>query len=55
MFNPILSDKTNIKLAQAYDQMAYDLGEAVVLLKEAASKTHSLSGELYGSSKGSQL
>ena len=55
MFNPILSDKTNIKLSQAYDQMAYDLGEAVVLLKEAAAKTHSLSGELYGSSKGALL
>lgn len=55
MFNPILSDKTNIKLSQAYDRMAYDLGEAAVLLKEAAVKTHALSGELYGSSKGALL
>lgn len=55
MFNPILSDKTIVKLSQAYDRLAYDLGEAAVLLKEAAVKTHALSGELYGSSKGALL
>jgi hypothetical protein len=55
MFNPILSDKTIVKLSQAYDGMAYDLGEAAVLLKEAAVRTHALSGELYGSSKGALL
>ncbi len=55
MFNPILSDKTIVKLSQAYDSMAYNLGEAAALLKEAAVKTHALSGELYGSSKGALL
>lgn len=55
MFNLILNAKTNAKIAEAYDQMAHDLGEAIVLLKEAAVKTHALSGELYGSAKGALL
>lgn len=54
-FNFLHSFEKNAQAAKAYDKLAYDLGEALTYLKEAAVKSNSLSGELYASSDNSIL
>lgn len=49
--NHLLSIEKNAEISKAYDQLAYDVGQALAYLKkEAAVKTNALSGELYASS-----
>jgi hypothetical protein len=55
-FSFLLSFEKNAKAAQAYDKIAYDLGEALTLLnKEAAIRSNSLSGQLYAAADNSIL
>ena len=54
-FNFLHSFEKNAEAAKAYDKLAYELGEALTYLKEAAVKSNSLSGELYASSDNSIL
>lgn len=50
-YNLLLSFEKNKELIQAYDDLAYTLGQAVAYThKEAAAKSNALSGELYAAS-----
>jgi hypothetical protein len=55
MFNPLLPPEAMARILAQYDDVAYTVGNAIGYSKEAASKTNSLSGELYASADGAIL
>ncbi len=53
--NYLFSPEANAKFMNQFDKLAYDLGQASVLVKSAADKANIMSGELYASSDGALL